>query len=62
MHCTNCGAACTPREQDLISELPLSLHGDYCVYCCVSFGWANPELINELEYDDEEDEDDEELA
>jgi Fe-S-cluster containining protein len=59
MHCTNCGAFCTEREQDLVSDLPLSLHGTFCVYCCVQLGWANPALIDDLEYDFEEPEDDE---
>lgn len=54
MHCSNCGATCTTREQDLISQLPLSIYGDYCLYCCVSFGWAPSEMIDELEFEDDE--------
>lgn len=57
--CSNCGCPCEPLEQLYVTGTPLVVHGNFCVYCCVTFGWASPDILDDdpHEHDDDDPDD-----
>lgn len=59
MLCSRCHEPCSPHEQDLATDIPLHVHGDFCAQCCVELGWASPSIFEQLDEEDDEYFDDE---
>lgn len=42
-----------------MTDHPLVVHGNFCVYCCIAFGWCSDTILSQ---DDDFDDDPDELA